>query len=188
MAITLQKCTLKNRIAQIVCKRFGQVSHLRLDMIVTDMLARSLPYVLLWIQVRCSRWKPQKFKTRVGGQEIPYGRPAMPGRSIPEQQDWLVRNRIRDLFQIRRGCDRIHDLSLHHDFLTREHIQAAIEVDFLPTGVNPNRRCLPNRCPNAHRRRLQIQNDFIDGENDRFRCILLDIDQFFSSLSSKSAT
>jgi hypothetical protein len=67
-------------------------------------------------------------------------------------------------------------------------IEGAEEVRLAVARVGAYDRRQSTRCPDLLRRGLQIERCFILGQNHRVRRLLQQVDQFFSSCSSKSTT
>jgi len=80
-----------------------------------------------------------------------------------------------------------HLFRTHDNVLSRVQIERTKKVSMLSARVCTNDR-LPARCPDGHRSRLQIQAGFVLSQEYRIRCFLNDIDLYFVSCSSDSAT
>ncbi len=79
-----------------ICK-FGQFWN---KMIVGDSTPGLLPDMFLGVQVGSSGWELDDLKTGIGSQQITDGIAAMPGSTIPEQEDGTIRIVIQNLLQV----------------------------------------------------------------------------------------
>jgi hypothetical protein len=82
----------------------------------------------------------------------------------------------------------IHDRLAGGEHSARMQIEGSVEVGLLSIGVGAYDGRLSTGCPDRLRRGLQIERRFVLGQNDGVRRLLQQVDQFFSSCSSKSAT
>jgi hypothetical protein len=156
--------------------------------IVTHGSANCFPNVFLWIEIWRSYWKEHKFQARIGSQQRAECRATMPRSAVPQQQDTTVGKSIEDGLQMARTCFSIHNRLSGGDHVASMKIEGAKEVRLAAARVSAHDRRQSARCPDLLCRGLQIERSFILGQNDRVRRHLQQVNQFFSSCSSKSAT
>ena len=158
------------------------------EVIVTDSPPGLLPDLFLRIQVGRGHGKLDDFQAWVGGQQLPDRFTAMPGRTIPEEQNRLSWKGVKHLLQMLGTDLSIEGGRTGHHFSARLHIQGAVEADFAAPSGDPNNGCLPARRPDVHGGGLQVHPGFILRQDDGFGHALSDVDQFFSATASKSIT
>jgi len=183
----MQKRTFKSARRQLGRKALSQVIQARKGVIVTHSTADCFPNVFLWIEIWRSYWKEHEFQARIGSQKRAECRATMPRSAVPKQQDATVGKSIKDDLQMARTCLSIHDRLTSRDHVAGMKIESAEEVRLAATRVSAYDRRQSARCPDALCRGLQIERSFILGQNHRVRRFLQQVDQFFSSCSSKSA-
>ena len=171
----------------MLLKPVGQLGQAWYGMIVTDGPTTSLPDVLLRVELGSRYREIEDLQTRIRSQHIADRLPAVPRGSVPHEKNGLTWISVQYLFQMLGRRFSIHDSGLHHDLLSSMQIECAVEVHFLTPRVGAYHGSLTPRCPDGHRRQLQVQTGLILGENHSLGSVLGDIDQFFSSCSSNSA-
>jgi len=124
----------------------------------------------------------------VGRQHRPNWLAPVPGCAVPQQQDRHIRIGGQELFQVACAHRRVQPVALQHHFPSCAQVKRPVETGLRALGIGRDDRCLPARRPHPHRRRLQIERGFILRQDHRRGRILRDVDQFFSSNSSKAMT
>lgn len=187
VAVLIEKGRHEARGAHVAFKLIGESIQLLLVMIMTHLSASSLPHVLLRIEFGTGDRIPDDFQTRVGLQDLFNGCPAMPGRSIPKEEDPPVGIRVQHTVQVKRRRRTIQVVGSQDEVVPRLEIQGAVEVGLLATRIDPHRRCLAVRSPGLLGSRLQVHGTLIFAQENRRRGLLGRIHEFFSTRSSKAA-
>ena len=157
-------------------------------MIVTDGTSGGFPDMLLGIEVRRGHREEHDFQTGIGRQELTERLTTMPGRAVPQKQNGAVGKSIEDGLQMMGAGFSIHDRFATGDDLASVQVERAVEVGLGTALVGTDEGCLTTWCPDAVRGGLQVEGGFVLGQNECVGRILQQVDQFFSSCSSKAAT
>ncbi len=159
-----------------------------LRMGVADRAPRSLPHLFLRIEIRGRRRQHHDLQAWIGGQDLAHGRPSLPGRPIPQQENRDVRMCGQNGTQVFGRRLGLHAVGLRYHRLPRVQVERAIKVGFASARIAADQQRLTPRAPTRHRSRLQIHGGFVFRHDDRIRGSLGHVDQFFSNCVSNSTT
>ena len=180
-------------IIELVCsekvfKSGSQFRKLWAVMVMACVKPSGFPDMLLWIQIRWSRRIFHDLQSRIAFQELFDRLAAMPFGPVPKQENWFLWIGCQNLLKV-LGCGfRIHLFRFGDDLLTGDEIERAVEVDLVPLWMCSDDGCLSHWRPNRCGRCLKIHACFIFGQIDSIWMLLSIINQFFSTISSNSAT
>lgn len=155
---------------------------------MTHLPTRRAPDVLLWVQIRCGGRKLDNLQAWVRVAHGSNGWAAMPGRTIPQQQDIDIRMRLQQPLQMDGTRLGIHGQGTGDDFRPGLEIERAVEVGMSTSWITTHCERLATRRPSRHRTGLHIDLGLILGQNDGVGRILGDVNQFFSNNVSNSIT
>lgn len=172
----------------MVFKGIRQLAESSMTMVVAHSRARCLPDMLLWIEIRRCRGQIDDFQPWVRCEQLFDRLTSMPGGAIPEHEDRLCGIGLQQAHQKKHSCVGVHKLRAQRCFLARQQVQRPIEVRGLSSRVQAHKRHLAPCMPHNGQGRLQIERGFVSCEDDRLRCILCRIRQFFSISSSNAIT
>jgi hypothetical protein len=167
---------------------FGQTGQSSLGVIVTHRPSSGFPDMLLRIKIRRGGWEHYQLQARMRRQQRANLLTALPGRTIPQQQERYVRIRFQECFQIIGGRFGSHVLDFLGLDLAGLQIQCTIKAGLGAARIAAHRQWLTARPSDHHGGGLKIQCGFVHCQNHRLRRLLRGVDQFFSIWISKSAT
>lgn len=157
-------------------------------MIMAHGLTRGLPDGFLGVQVRRGHRQRHDLQPWVCSEDIANGGSLMPPCPVPEQQDRHVGIGGQDVFEMCRRGGGIQRPALLGKHLSGLQVQATIEAGLGASRIGRYDGWLPTRCPCPVRGGLEIQARFIFGQDHCVGRRLPDVNQFFSSCSSKATT
>jgi hypothetical protein len=169
-------------------KVVGERDQFGREVVMADGTPGLLPDLFLGVQIGCSDRVVENFQARMSGQDPLDGVALMPGGSIPKQENPHIRQRRQDVFEMLGTGFSREDRSPGDQFLTGVQIQRAIEAHFGSARVHADHGRLPDGRPYVHCCGLQVHPGFILSQDNGFGCVLSDVDQFFSTWASNSAT
>jgi hypothetical protein len=112
-----------------------------------------------------------------------------PGGPIPKQEDTNIRQRRqKNVFEVLGTGFSGENSGSGDQFLTGVQVQRAIETHFGSSKIHPNHGGVPDGRPHVHRGGLQVHPGFVLRQDRGFGRALSDVDQFFSTWASNSAT
>jgi hypothetical protein len=165
-----------------------QVVQAREEVIVTDGSPSGFPDVFLGVEIRGGDGQEHDVQSRIGCQQGSESGAIVPGSAVPQQQERAIREGIQDGLQMAGTGFSIHHRFTGSNDLPRMQVERAIEGGLGATGVGPYQWGLTARRPNPVDSGLQIEGSFIFRQDECVRRVLQQVNQFFSSRSSKSAT
>lgn len=169
-------------------KSIRQRSNLGVIVIVLDRTTNQLPHMLLRIEIRRTHRQWDDFNAPRPLQKCLHRRRCVPGGSIPEQQNELVRIGFQNSFQMGNRRIRVHAVAARDELIPRPQIERTKETRCILAGLEPDLRGLATRCPHGHRLSLEVHFRLIFGQHHQIRGILQFINQFFSAWASQSST
>jgi len=158
------------------------------EVVVADRAPGVFPNLFLRVQIRCGDRVGDDLQTRMSGQDAADRVALMPSGTIPKQEKRHIWERQQDLFEMVGAGLSGEGLGPGNQFLTVAQIQSAIKSHFGSARVHPYHRRLPDGRPYVHCGSLQVHPGFILRQDNGFGRVLSDVDQFFSTWASNSAT
>lgn len=164
----------------------GQVRQFRPGVIERNGPARLCPDLRLRVQLRSSHRILDKLQARMSRPQGAKGRAAMPGHTVPKQEDRHRREGVQDKLKMGGASAGRQVLAARDQFRAWAQVERALEPNFGASWVNAQQRPIANRRPDTPACRLPIPPGCILTQNDRFRRVVSHIHPFFSVVAWNS--